>query len=127
MWHRDIQKYCESRNKEFDKVEGILVRKGWNPENYRASMRDSLFSYLDKWYTLSIKNLPEPATKRNPAQSYEHTTELPDGWEVRTNSSIDGFLTTVTQFGRLVYRTLDSSIIDAETTHVECIEDIYEG
>lgn len=70
MWDNDIEQYCFDRNKDFDRVEDILIRGGWNPDLYQSHMIDDLYNYLDDWYTLSIKNLPKPATsrRRNPSR-----------------------------------------------------------
>jgi len=82
MWEADIEDYSDSRNKDPEKVAGILQRKGWLPAEYDSSMKKSLFAWLDQWYTLSIKNLPAPATarKRNPSsKTYRRVTNLPGG------------------------------------------------
>lgn len=125
MWDSDIEEYCQLRGKDPAKVEAILLRKGWNPDNYSPSMRSALFNYLDKWYTLSIKNLPEPATRKNPI-TYHHTTELPYGWKVETLSHGNQYKTLVSKGGQVVHCAVDLSIMNAESTHLNCVEDIYD-
>jgi hypothetical protein len=88
-WKEDISSWANRNDREVDKVEKIAIREGWKPKNYRPSMKDALFDYLDKWYTLSIKILPEPATKnrRNPSQikiQGSKFTKLSNGWKIWT-------------------------------------------
>ena len=64
-WEDDIAAWAYRNDKEPHKVKGILAREGWDPDSYKASMKKKLHNFLDKWYTLSIKNLPEPATYRS--------------------------------------------------------------
>ena len=67
-WFKDITAWAKKNNKDPKIVEKIVIRKGWEPTKYLSSMRDNLHSYLDQWYTLSIKALPTPATnnRKNP-------------------------------------------------------------
>ena len=126
MWEEDIQEYCHLRGREPDKVHGILLRKGWEPENYTSRMRDALFDFLDKWYTLSIKKLPVPATTRqkNPTTNYLHVTKLPGLLRVETKEVNNAFVTKVFEKNQIIFSAEDSSIITAVETHLNCIEDL---
>lgn len=129
MWDRDIIEYCQSREKEKRKVEGILIRKGWELQNYNSSMKDSLFEWLDQWYTLSIKNLPTPATsyRSNPtktsSKAYRHMTRLPGGWLILTSYARGKFLTQVLRDGSQ-FAKIDRSKSDADETHMRLVERI---
>jgi hypothetical protein len=128
MWDRDIDDYCRSRKKERHKVIGILTRKGWNSQEYQSSMKNDLFNWLDQWYTLSIKNLPEPATtRRNPiTQTYRRMTRLPGGWRITTSYVDNEYLTQVLNNG-LQFVRIDRSKTDADVTHTELVERILYG
>lgn len=79
MWDQHIEQYAARNDKDPSRVEGILIRGGWEPAQYHASMKSELFDYLDDWYTLSIKTLPTPATqnRRNPSP-YFYEDDLED-------------------------------------------------
>jgi len=64
-WKSHIAEWARSNDREPSKVEGILIREGWDPKDYDTSMRRDLYKFLDKWYTLSVKTLPKPATLRS--------------------------------------------------------------
>jgi len=71
-WDSDIDEYCKLRGREPQHVRTILKRKAWNKKLYQPSMKSELFEFLDKWYTLSIKKLPSPATNRkNPIKGHQ--------------------------------------------------------
>lgn len=125
MWDNDIDDYCRSRGKERQKVVGILTRKGWDSQNYHSSMKDNLFGWLDQWYTLSIKKLPEPATiRRNPTtEIYRRMTRLPGGWCVITSYVNGKYLTQVLNEGTQFVK-IDRSKTDADMTHTESVERI---
>jgi hypothetical protein len=130
-WNNDIEDYAKSRSKDPAKVEGILQRDGWEATKYTSSMKKALFEWLDQWYTLSIKNLPAPATaarRKNPttvafAESYKRTTKLPGGWTVMTFLAEDEFLTQVLNKGQQYAKT-DRSKRDADLTHTQLVERI---
>jgi hypothetical protein len=127
MWDKDIEDYCRSRKKERHIVIGILTRKGWNSQNYQPSMKTNLFDWLDQWYTLSIKNLPEPATKRNPStQVYRRMTHLPGGWRIVTSYTNGEYLTQVRNNGPQFVK-IDRSKTEADITHTELVERILRG
>lgn len=128
MWDKDIDDFCRSRKKERHKVIGILTRKGWNSQDYQSSMKNDLFNWLDQWYTLSVKNLPEPATTRcNPiAQTYRRMTRLPGGWRITTSYIDNEYLTQVLNDG-LQFVKIDRSKTDADVTHTELVERILRG
>lgn len=75
-WRDHVAAWAKANQREFSRVEGILIRNGWNPESYRDSMEKDLFYWLDQWYTLSVKNLPQPATnyKKNPISNDVYLT-----------------------------------------------------
>ncbi len=82
MWLEHIEDYSENRKKDAKRVEGILIKGGWDSSTYKSRMKKDLFRYLDDWYTLSIKTLPVPATlRRNPSRLLEET--LHTGWRAR--------------------------------------------
>lgn len=124
-WDNDINEYCQSRDKDLSKVIGILTRKGWDPYNYRASMKTDLFNWLDQWYTLSVKNLPAPATKykRNPVEIYRRMTTLPGGYRILTTLKQNKYLTQVLG-GDQQFVKIDGSKIKADATHSELVERI---
>jgi len=70
-WDADVTKWAKNNRREPGKVKGLLVRSGWAPDQYVASMQQYLFYWLDQWYTLSVKNMPQPATtvRSNPIDS----------------------------------------------------------
>lgn len=129
MWDKDIIEYCQSRQKEKRKVEGILTRKGWESQDYHSSMKDSLFEWLDQWYTLSVKKLPAPATsyQPNPTEAppkiYRHMTRLPGGWLVLTSYARGKYLTQVLRSGAQ-FAKIDRSKSDANETHMRLVERI---
>lgn len=67
-WEQDIEEWSENNDRDPTKVEKICIRHGWRPEKYLPEMKSDLNYWLDQWYTLSIKTLPQPATnfRRNP-------------------------------------------------------------
>lgn len=125
MWKEHIQVYSKSRNRDPAKVEAILLRKGWKPSLYREEMREQLFDFLDKWYTLSVKNLPAPATslRRNPGKGdYLLITRLPGG-TVISFLDLRGFVTNVVTGGHI--RTIiDPSQDKCHKTHLALVEDL---
>ena len=64
-WEDHIAAWANKNDREPSKVEGVLKNEGWDPDNYSASMKKELHTFLDMWYTLSIKSMPEPATYRS--------------------------------------------------------------
>jgi len=134
-WDEDISNYCKSRSREPSKVEGILSREGWESTKYKASMKDALFAWLDQWYTLSIKNLPTPATsgsslRCNPSvssfETYKRVTKLPDGQQVTTSMLSKGKYLTKSNVWQQ-YAKIDGSQEDADITHIQFIEEILYG
>jgi hypothetical protein len=85
-WKSDIAAWAKRNNKDPERVSNIAMRKGWDPNRYTASMQKQLFDYLDKWYTLSVKVLPTPATalRRNPVDLSDpiEIVELQSGWTI---------------------------------------------
>jgi hypothetical protein len=44
-----------------------------DPDGYDSSMRKDLHHWLDNWYTLSVKDMPKPATlRKNPINDPLH-------------------------------------------------------
>lgn len=128
LWDKDIEEYAKSRKKDPYKVEGILQRDGWEAAKYSPSMKKALFEWLDQWYTLSIKNLPTPATatRRNPTtthKAYRRMTKLPGGWTVLTFLNNDAYQTQVLNRGQQ-YAKIDRSRQDADLTHAQLVERI---
>ena len=92
-WKSIISDWSRKNDRDPSIVEGILLRNGWDPSKFDLSMKDQLIDYLDQWYTLSIKELPEPATKnlrRNPYSNYNLISRLKSGWTVLTRSNSSG-------------------------------------
>jgi hypothetical protein len=66
-WDDDIQEWSKKSGRDPSRQKNILVNEGWDPKKYQPSMKAALFDYLDKWHTLSLKNMPSPATlRKNP-------------------------------------------------------------
>jgi len=127
-WNKDIEEYAHSRNKEPAKVQGILQRDGWDESNYKSSMKKALFEWLDQWYTLSIKNLPTPATalRRNPvirSENYRRVTRLPHGWSVLTYLSEGVYYTQVLNKGQH-YAEINSTKEDADLMHTQLVKKV---
>jgi hypothetical protein len=86
-WKEDIAFWANNNGREANKVEKIAINKGWEPKKYQTSMRPALLDYLDNWYTLSVKVLPEPATKsvknrKNPFKKYsDDDLEAKQHWD----------------------------------------------
>jgi len=107
-WKSHIEAWASENDRKPSKVEATLRRKGWNPNTYDESMRSDLYAFLDKWYTLSVKTLPEPATLRKnpigfnkivkeikaPLKQFAYAV-LSNGWRVDTffDRSSQAFLT----------------------------------
>lgn len=92
-WKSDVKKWAKANDRDPSVVEGILVKNGWVPAKYTASMKEQLNYYLDQWYTLSVKTLPKPATnnkRRNPSHRFTLETPLESGWVVLTESNKSG-------------------------------------
>ena len=69
-WDSDIKEWPSTHRRDVDRQKGILLDDGCDPNKYQPSMKKELFEYLDKWHTLHIKNMPQPATskrRRNPS------------------------------------------------------------
>lgn len=125
-WKDHIAAWANRNDKESCKAEGILVREGWDPDSYRASMKEELHTFLDKWYTLSVKNLPKPATYRsNPIHLNKIIKEikaplkrfayaiLSNGWRVDTffDKGSQSFLTLA--YNNLLEKELDPEHSDS--------------
>jgi hypothetical protein len=123
-------------------VKNILIRKGWEPEKYKPSMKSKLFEYLDEWYTLSVKKLPKPATsglRKNPllikVLSHKHSrnsggkTVLSNGWEVFSKPSVNGFETIAynQRLNKETYPLLSPNVNNAFINHYEVVDDVISG
>lgn len=119
-WKSDIAEWARKHQQEPSVMEGIALRKGWEPSKYKASMKSSLFDFLTKWYTLSVKTLPEPATakRRNPAPSnVEKYTKLSNGWRIWTFDSGDELFTTIASDGKSYKEFTDNDFPTAFELH----------
>jgi len=67
-WNDDIASWAQKNGRDPKKVDRIAKKGGWDTSKYLDTMKSALFDYLDKWYTLSVKDMPAPATqlRRNP-------------------------------------------------------------
>lgn len=111
-WKSDIASWARQREKDPKIVEDIAVEKGWEPAKYQSSMKGSLHDFLTKWYTLSVKNLPEPATskRRNPIrQKQQKYTKLSNGWRIWTTKETDGYSTIASNGSRYIEYTNTNS------------------
>lgn len=74
-WKSDIEEWIDSwfekgqaAANQFKKTADIAIRGGWNPIKYHPGMKKQLHKWLTEWYTLSVKKLSTPATRRNPIE-----------------------------------------------------------
>lgn len=129
-WKTDIAFWASKNSRETSEVEKIAINKGWEPAKYQDSMRDSLLDFLDKWYTLSVKTLPEPATKtsnrRNPIEiaGWAHKyTKLSNGWRIWTIQEGDGYSVIASDSNRYIEYS-NNSLNDSVILHKEVVNQL---
>jgi len=127
-WEEDISFWAKKNNQEFATAEriakkGTKTEKGWDPTKYDSStMRAALFDYLNQWYTLSVKTLPIPATKRkNPIKSKTRTqkfTKLSNGWKIWTVQDQRSYThATIASNGRRHLEYGDNTLLNSLQIH----------
>jgi len=102
-WKQHVTSWASEKSKDPDIVEKILVKKGWDPDKYQESMEKDLRYYLDQWYILAVKALPEPATskRRNPVYRRNADTDLRSlERRARTTGSVGDILSWATALKR---------------------------
>lgn len=62
-YDRDVKAWCKNKKRDPEKVKRILRKHKWLAGSYSPDMKSKLETWLNSWYTLSIKKLPKPATK----------------------------------------------------------------
>lgn len=139
MWLGHIKEWSKLHNKNYKKVEKILLRGGWRPSKYTVEMRGPLFDYLNKWYKLSVKKLPKPFTsfRRNISidvvddyfGSDELVTTFSDGWVVRSSLVDSQFISIA--FNEILSRETPpeeaDTLVDAVVNHNDLVDDILNG
>lgn len=128
MWEKHTQEYAAKVGHDPSRVRGILDRGGWEADKYTPDMKPQLFNWLDQWYTLSNKNIPQPATKarRNPdygSSFYRRFTRLPNGWTILTEKTAKSFVTRATN-SEVQHAKYNLDRIHADECHLEMVQKV---
>ena len=119
-WKNDIAEWAHKHQQEPSVMEKIAIKKGWDASKYKPSMKSELFDFLTKWYTLSVKTLPEPATsklRKNPTpDNIEKYTKLSNGWRIWTLENGQLF-TTIASNGQKYKEFTDNDLNTAFKLH----------
>jgi hypothetical protein len=128
-WKEDIAFWADRNGRKADKVEKIAINKGWEPKKYQSSMRAALIDYLDNWYTLSVKVLPEPATKnvknrKNPLRTNgQKYTKLSNGWRIWTLQD-DVTYSIIASDGNRYIEYANNTLYDSSKIHQQLVEQL---
>lgn len=139
-WQDDINLYAKRRKKDPKKIEKILINKGWEPVNYTTEMKNALFDFLDKWYTLSIKELPKPATQRTNPISFilfdkyclkkdSIKTIISNGKVINSKPKNAGYISIVFDVNshKIIKSFFSRTLVDLILMHYDLVEYVRRG